>query len=55
MFSPIEEPDKTLIACLEREEMFKNARETYSVALEQGFGENRIDVDDFISFSLSSE
>jgi hypothetical protein len=39
----------------EREEMlFKNARETYcEKKLEQGFGENRIDVDDFISFSLS--
>jgi hypothetical protein len=53
--SPIEEPDKTLIAWFEREEMlFKRSRNIlYQKKLEQGFGENRIDVDDFISFSLS--
>ena len=53
--SPIEEPDKTLIAWLEREEMLFKTLEKHIVSkkLEQGFGENRIDVDDFISFSLS--
>jgi hypothetical protein len=51
--SPIEEPDKTLIAWLEREEMLFKTLEKHIVSkkkkLEQGF-ENRIDVDDFISF-----
>lgn len=53
--SPIEEPDKTLIAWLEREEMLFKTLEKHIVSkkLEQGFGENRIDVEDFISFSLS--
>ncbi|MRX39226.1 restriction endonuclease [Flavobacterium sp. LC2016-23] len=53
--SPIEEPDQTLIAWLEREEMLFKTLEKHIVSkkLEQGFGENRIDVDDFISFSLS--
>lgn len=53
--SPIEEPDKTLIAWLEREEMLFKTLEKHIVSkkLEQGFGENKIDVDDFISFSLS--
>lgn len=53
--SPIEEPDKTLIAWLEREEMLFKTLEKHIVSqkLEQGFGENRTDVDDFISFSLS--
>ncbi|KOP40082.1 restriction endonuclease [Flavobacterium sp. WLB] len=53
--SPIEEPDKTLIAWLEREEILFKTLEKHIVSkkLEQGFGENKIDVDDFISFSLS--
>lgn len=53
--SPIEEPDKTLIAWLEREEMLFKTLEKHIVSkkLQQGFGENRIDVDNFISFSLS--
>ncbi|WP_281637052.1 type II restriction endonuclease [Flavobacterium marginilacus] len=53
--SPIEEPDKTLIAWLEREEMLFKTLEKHIVSkkLEQGFGENKVDVDDFISFSLS--
>jgi hypothetical protein len=53
--SPIEEPDKTLITWLEREEMLFKTLEKHLVSkkLEQGFGENKIDVDDFISFSLS--
>lgn len=53
--SPIEEPDKTLIAWLEREEILFKTLEKHIVSkkLEKGFGENRIDVDDFISFSLS--
>lgn len=53
--SPIEEPDKALIAWLEREEMLFKTLEKHIVSkkLEQGFGENRTDVDDFISFSLS--
>ena len=53
--SPIEEPDKTLITWLEREEMLFKTLEKHIVSkkLEQGFGENKTDVDDFISFSLS--
>ncbi|WP_264535959.1 type II restriction endonuclease [Flavobacterium sp. N1736] len=53
--SPFEEPDKTLIAWLEREEILFKTLEKHIVSkkLEQGFGENKIDVDDFISFSLS--
>ncbi len=53
--SPIEEPDKTLIAWLEREEILFKTLEKHIVSqkLEKGFGENKIDVDDFISFSLS--
>ena len=53
--SAIEEPDKTLIAWLEREEILFKTLEKHIVSkkLEQGFGENKIDVDDFISFSLS--
>ncbi|MFC4475603.1 type II restriction endonuclease [Flavobacterium chungangensis] len=53
--SPFEEPDKTLITWLEREEMLFKTLEKHIVSkkLEQGFGENKTDVDDFISFSLS--
>jgi hypothetical protein len=50
--SPIEEPDKTFnCLVLEREEMLFKTLEKHIVS-KQGFGENRIDVDDFISFSL---
>ena len=53
--SPIEEPDNTLLAWLEREELLFKTLEKHLVAekLQQGFGEAGNDVDEFISFSLS--
>ncbi|MGB4400074.1 MAG: type II restriction endonuclease [Daejeonella sp.] len=53
--SPVEEPDRTLIRWLEREELLFKTLEKQIVAkkLNLGFGESKFDVDDFISFSLS--
>ncbi len=53
--SPIDEPDNTLLAWLEREELLFKTLEKHLVAkkLQQGFGEKGNDVDEFISFSLS--
>lgn len=53
--SPIDEPDKTILAWLEREELLFKTLEKHLVAdkLQQGFGESGTDVDEFISFSLS--
>ncbi|MCB0431358.1 MAG: restriction endonuclease [Flavobacteriales bacterium] len=53
--SPIEEPDDTLMAWLEREELLFKTLEKHIVAkkLQQGFGAQGTDVDEFISFSLS--
>ncbi len=53
--SPIEDPDNTLIAWVEREELLFKTLEKHIVALklQQGFGEKGTDVDEFISFSLS--
>ncbi len=53
--SPVEEPDNTLMTWLEREELLFKTLEKHMVTkkLEQGFGETGIDVDEFISFSLS--
>ena len=53
--SPVDEPDKTLVAWLEHEEMLFRTLERHLVSekLQQGFGDSRIDVDNFISFSLS--
>jgi hypothetical protein len=53
--SPIEEPDKTLMIWLEREELLFKTLESSIVKekLETGFGKDGKDVDDFIKFSLS--
>jgi len=53
--SPIEEPDKALIAWLEREELLFKTLEKHIVSerLGQGFGDDGKDVDEFVSFSLS--
>jgi hypothetical protein len=53
--SPTEEPDNTLMAWLEREELLFKTLEKHIVALklQQGFGTQGTDVDEFISFSLS--
>lgn len=53
--SPIEEPDKALIAWLEREELLFKTLEKHIVSerLGQGFGADGKDVDEFVSFSLS--
>jgi hypothetical protein len=53
--SPIDEPDKTILAWIEREELLFKTLEKHLVAhkLQQGFGESGKDVDEFISFSLS--
>lgn len=53
--SPTEEPDNTLMAWLEREELLFKTLEKHIVAqkLQQGFGSQGTDVDEFISFSLS--
>ena len=52
--SPIEEPDKTLLMWMEREELLFRTLEKHIVEqkLKEGFGSDGIDVDDFISFSL---
>ncbi|MDF2157798.1 type II restriction endonuclease [Algoriphagus sp. CAU 1675] len=53
--SPIENPDDTLIAWMEWEERLFRTFEKYQVQikLKEGFGKDGLDVDDFISFSLS--
>lgn len=53
--SPIEEPDKTLVRWLEREEILFKTLEKHIVSkrLEKGFGNKGIDVDEFINYSLS--
>lgn len=53
--SPTEEPDNTLMVWLEREELLFKTLEKHIVALklQEGFGAQGTDVDDFISFSLS--
>lgn len=53
--SPTEEPDKTLMAWLEREELLFKTLEKHIVALklQEGFGAQGTNVDEFISFSLS--
>jgi len=53
--SPIYEPDNTLIAWLEREELLFKTLEKHIVAekLAKGFGINGTDVDEFVSYSLS--
>ena len=53
--SPIEEPDKTLIAWLEREELLFRTLEKHIVSkrLKEGFGEDGLDVDAFVKYSLS--
>ncbi|PYF74351.1 type II restriction endonuclease [Pedobacter nutrimenti] len=53
--SPIDEPDKTLIMWLEREELLFKTLESFIVKekLEKGFGEDGRNVDEFIQFSLS--
>ncbi len=53
--SPIDNPDEALITWLEQEEMLFKTLEEYIVAkkLEEGFGKDGLDVDEFISFSLS--
>ncbi len=53
--SPMEEPDNALMAWLEREELLFKTLEKHIVAqrLQQGFGAQGTDVDEFISFSLS--
>jgi len=53
--SPVDAPDEALLAWLEREEMLFKTLEKHIVRkkLERGFGENGLDVDEFIQFSLS--
>lgn len=53
--SPVDNPDETLLAWMEKEEMLFKIFERYIVEekLKRGFGENGSDVDDFIKFSLS--
>lgn len=53
--SAIEEPDKTLLAWLDREELLFKTLEKHFVSqrLAQGFGSHGTDVDEFVSFSLS--
>lgn len=50
-----EDPDQTLIAWLEKEEVLFKTLERYVVQqkLKEGFGDDGTDVDDFVSFSLS--
>jgi hypothetical protein len=52
---PVDDPDGTLMAWLNREEiLFKTLeRELISERLKQGFGDNGVDVDDFIKYSLT--
>lgn len=53
--SPIEEPDETLISWLEQEELLFKTLEKYIVSqkLTEGFGEEGVDVDEFVRYSLS--
>lgn len=53
--SPLEDPDGTLIAWLEREELLFRALERLIVSerLQHGFGKDGRDVDEFVRFSLS--
>lgn len=53
--SPVESPDETLINWMEWEEKLFRTFEKYQVQikLKEGFGEDGLDVDDFIKFSLS--
>ncbi|GAB3231138.1 hypothetical protein J0A67_17255 [Algoriphagus aestuariicola] len=55
MASPVEAPDETLLAWMEWEEKLFRTFEKYQVQekLRKGFGADGMDVDDFISFSLS--
>lgn len=52
---PVSYPDETLIAWLEREELLFRALERMIVSerLQQGFGKDGRDVDEFVRFSLS--
>ncbi len=51
--SPVEEPDKTLLLWMEREELLFKTLEKFLVAekLKEGFGNDGLDVDDFVYFS----
>lgn len=53
--SPIEEPDETIIKYLEQEELLFRTLEKHIVSqkLEEGFGEQGNDVDEFVKYSLS--
>ena len=53
--SPVEAPDETLMAWLEKEEMLFKTLEKHIVQqkLTKGFGQDGTDVDEFVSFSLS--
>jgi len=53
--SSVDDPDNAVLTWLEREELLFKTLEKHLVAerLQQGFGENGDNVDDFISFSLS--
>ncbi len=53
--SPVEEPDKTLMIWLEREELLFKTLEKVIVKeqLQKGFGEDGTDVEEFIKLSLS--
>lgn len=53
--SAVEEPDKTLITWLEREELLFRTLEKHFVSqrLASGFGDDGRDVDEFVSYSLS--
>lgn len=53
--SPVEDPDKTLLLWMEREELLFRTLEKHLVEdkLKSGFGSSGIDVDNFINYSLS--
>ncbi len=53
--SPVEEPDETIMAWLEREELLFKTLEKVIIkeSLQKGFGKDGMDVDEFIKFSLS--
>lgn len=53
--SPLEEPDEAIIKYLEHEELLFRTLEKHIVAqkLEEGFGEQGNDVDEFVRYSLS--
>jgi hypothetical protein len=53
--SPVDSPDETLLLWLEREELLFKTMEWHFVKqrLMEGFGEDGLDVDEFVSFSLS--